>query len=133
MAEIKFRWVGLNKHFNEIQIQDNLTTDKILNGETLTFFSQSNRGEHDNCKFLSQDLCSNISDVNGKEIYAGDILDKKYKWVVVFADGCFYAKSKIDKSSWKYILLSDLIKKRKRAGVPIEIIGNIHENINVPE
>ena len=36
--EIKFRWVGLNKHFNEIQIQEDLTTEKILNGETFTFF-----------------------------------------------------------------------------------------------
>ena len=62
--EIKFRWVGLNKHFNEIQIQEDLTTEKILNGETLPFFSNYNRGESGNCKFISEDLFSGLTSID---------------------------------------------------------------------
>ena len=58
--EIKFRWVGLNKHFNEIQIQEDLTTEKILNGETFTFYKNNNRGDSGNCQFISEDLFSGL-------------------------------------------------------------------------
>lgn len=73
--EIKFRWVGLNKHFNEIQIQEDLTTEKILNGETLTFFSNYNRGDSGNCKFISEDLFSGLISFDKKEAYINDIIE----------------------------------------------------------
>lgn len=73
--EIKFRWVGLNKHFNEIQIQEDLTTEKILNGETLTFFSNYNRGESGNCKFISEDLFSGLTSIDNSDAYLNDIIE----------------------------------------------------------
>ena len=73
--EIKFRWVGLNKYFNEIQIQEDLTTEKILNGETLTFFSNYNRGESGNCQFISEDLFSGLISVENEETYLNDVIE----------------------------------------------------------
>ena len=63
-------------------------------------------------------------DINGKNIYEGDIIDKKYKWVVVYEDGAFYANNIYSKA----YLLSDILRKRRIAGSPIEVVGNIYEN-----
>ncbi|MFN9318957.1 MAG: YopX family protein [Chitinophagales bacterium] len=68
--QIKFRWVGKNLYFNTIQIQEGITTKKIRKGETLTFFNLGNS----NCEFLSEDLYTGVNDINGLEIYRGDII-----------------------------------------------------------
>jgi len=50
----KFVWVGLNKHFNEIQVSQPLTTEDLLEGNYPSFFSMRNRMEEGNCKFLME-------------------------------------------------------------------------------
>jgi uncharacterized phage protein (TIGR01671 family) len=65
-----------------------------------------------------------LSDKLGKDIYDGDIVDKKFKWVVCFSDGAFYVKNEYAIA----YLLSEVIRKRRVAGCPIEVIGNIYEN-----
>lgn len=72
--EIKFRWVGRNRKFDEIQIQNNLTVQKIIDGESLSFFHNSNRGKNGNCEFISEDLFTGIEDVAGVQLYEGDII-----------------------------------------------------------
>ena len=62
----------------------------------------------------------------GVKIFEGDILDKRYKWVISFIIDAFYAKNEL-----RAYLIHDIVKKRKIAGVPIEIIGNIYENSNL--
>jgi len=72
--KIQFRWVGLNKHFKEIQIQDGLTLDKIRNGHAWTFFAESNKGEYGNCKFLGEDLFSGLVSQDGVDAYFNDVI-----------------------------------------------------------
>ena len=74
---LKFRWVGLNKHFNEINIQENLTTKDLFSGNWQTFFSLNNRSETGNCRFLSEELFTGFVCSNGHELYDGDIIGQK--------------------------------------------------------
>ena len=39
MGELKFRWVGRNRKFDEIQINSELTIRKILDGNFFSFFN----------------------------------------------------------------------------------------------
>ena len=80
---------------------------------------------HDDKKYSLMQF-TGLKDKNGKEIYEGDIVDKKFKWKIVFRSGAFYGKSDISINAPR--LLKNLIKLRKKALIPIEIIGNIHEN-----
>jgi len=64
-----------------------------------------------------------LKDKDGGKIFEGDILDDKYKWVVYFKKGSFIAGNQEGDD-----LLDYLIKHRDRAGVPIKVIGNIHQN-----
>jgi len=70
-----------------------------------------------------------LRDKNGVEIYEGDICDEKYKWVISFKKGCFMAETNINPPH-NNRLLYKLKKYRKRAGIPLEVIGNIYENPN---
>lgn len=92
MKDIKFRWVGLNKHFDEIQIQEGLTTEKMRNGETWTFFSESNKGDGGNCGFLGEDAFSGLISSDEKEAYLNDVIlyqnteGKTFKAILWFDD-----------------------------------------------
>jgi len=63
-----------------------------------------------------------LLDKNGVKIFEGDILDKKYRWEVVFIDGAFWARS-----HRTVINIAELQKKRLLAGIPIEVIRSIHD------
>lgn len=134
--EIKFRWVGRNKKFGDIQINSDLTTKKLLNGSVLSFFSESNRGAEGNCEFLSEDLFTEQKDKSSIDIYVGDILKLNFKEYysndavtvdeesivigkVSFENGGFFINEK--DSTWYW--LDDMEEVSE-----IEIIGNIYEN-----
>ena len=124
--EIKFRWVGLNKMHNTVSINTDLTIEKILERDYMSFFCISNRTESGNCNFLSEDLFTGLVDKNGMEIYAGDILNfgGKSNVPVVFENGAFTIWE--EPIGWDYdsesgIRIYDLKFKA-------EVIGNIYEN-----
>jgi len=64
-------------------------------------------------------------DFNGTKIFEDDILDEKYKWIVKYANCEFIAYSKITGRTEN---LYKLIQKSRKAGIPIKIIGNVHEH-----
>jgi len=134
--EIKFRWVGMNKKFGNIQINSDLTTSKLLAGDYLSFFFEANRGEYGNCEFLSEDLFADQKDETGGDVYVGDIVKLKFTeyysndcvtadedsiivGVVTFENGGFFVNEK--DSSWYWLNDMDEVSD-------IEIIGNIYEN-----
>lgn len=106
MREIKFRvWDNDTKKMYDksgLMVGDNIVS--AVNGSIMQY--------------------TGYSDISNRFIYEGDIIDRKFKWIVEFEDGCFYAKNQYGKA----YLLHDIIRKRRIAGSPIEVIGNIHQN-----
>lgn len=74
-----------------------------------------------------------LTDKNGKDIYEGDILAGFTEAIgpmkVVFEDGSFCACSRFG----KWGLLYKLTEPRFQEMKPVEVIGNIYENKNLPD
>ena len=111
MREIKFRaWNIENKEF---------VKDDYYNQERVVkLYYQENYLIHPSIYELSQ--YTGLKDKNSKEIYEGDIVGlsngTSYKYMVVFAFGCFMVRNK------------DGICRNLYEIVDPEVIGNIYEN-----
>ena len=115
MREIKFRaWHSDNEEMVVFKAKV-LARDSFQAAHLMNLMAE-------NSKYLMQ--FTGLKDKNGKEIYEGDVVDEKYKWEVVFSNGAFWATRDGSRTG----LLYEIINKRNTAGVPLEIIGNIHEN-----
>ena len=101
---------------------------RVWTGKRFWFFDiTSGFNNENNDKFSEPMQYTGLKDKNGVEIYEGDICDQKYKWQVKFKNGCFWAETAINPAH-NNRRLNDVIKSRKKAGVPIEVIGNIYEH-----
>jgi len=107
---IKFR--AWDKSINEMLTQplDGISAASRLLG--FTVFSQ--------CEVMQ---FTGFKDIEGKDIYEGDILDEKYKVTVEWCDGSFEVES-----NGTILLLKKWLRARIKAGCPSSIIGNVHEN-----
>ena len=117
MRTIKFRaWNGESMS-TTFKIHDMHTTfDDCSTYRTI-------RNEADTWELMQY---TGLKDKNHKEIYEGDILtDGKFKWVVEFIDGAFWAKRGRTVENIKVIQRKRWIAMQEDC---IEVIGNIYEN-----
>ena len=119
---IKFR--AWDKVQNKMLLPDNI---EFINGQaywaeasTDGNSSYSNDGEVDGIGALFElEQFTGLKDVNGKDIYEGDILEnRKYRSIVKFASGKFLA------DLIETIQTFDLIGETNGS----KVIGNVHEN-----
>ena len=131
MKEIKFRWVGINVKFGGVCFNQDLTINKIIKGDVLSFFNHSNRGKGGNCDFLSEDLFVGI-DKNKEELYEGDIVNiGGLNEVIKYIDNilcCFSPKIHGDIDTLKVEQYEDYIVYSSDYFELYEKIGNIYEN-----
>lgn len=125
MREIKFNFIYgvdgetetyFNKTFTFGEIEGGCHFDEISDSPLLR-----------NYTILGKRQYTGLKDVNGKDIYEGDILQsygKKYN--VIFENGCFcHSREEIGANNNKPYL--DTVAFKKYVG-PWEVIGNIYEN-----
>jgi len=72
-----------------------------------------------------------VKDKKGKMIFESEKISE-YDGIIVFKEGAFYVDH-IHKNGRKYTLLSEWIRKRDKAGVGTEVIGNIHQDKHLLE
>ena len=117
MREIKFRamWGGDWYHFT---LDDITGCDMSGVGKPMLLVHLTES------KWVTQ--FTGLLDKNGVEIYEGDLLSDKWRVEVFFKDGSFWVNTK----RWIHnkMHLDDFLKRRVKAGVPAEVIGNIYEN-----
>jgi hypothetical protein len=125
MREIKFRaWDKICKVIfcnEEIKI--------TCNGVSLrdTVYGDYVQMEDDTVELMQGTGLKDKNGVNGEEIYQDDIIDERWKLLVYYKNGAFYVNVPHGESK-KQMLLYDWLKHRIKAGIPSEIIGNLHEN-----
>ncbi len=107
---IRFRWVGISRDTNEVIIDGNLTTKRVMDQENSDFFSLKNRRKGGKCTFIAEDLCSPRKDIHGKYVYANDILPE--------------GKIRYHKGSWT---VGDGIPLRNIKA--LDVIGNIWRKV----
>lgn len=65
-----------------------------------------------------------LNDVDDIDIYESDIVDKKYLFEVTLINQAFWCRS--NKAGSENLCV--LNHNRNKAGIPLEVIGNIHQN-----
>ncbi|GAA0115265.1 YopX family protein [Clostridium senegalense] len=123
--EIKFRaWDKVRKEMLQIQKHSFKTNKSIPYGWNI---------EHE---FYDLMQYTGLKDINGKEIYEGDILEGGYlnpltgefisrKYIVEYEEGCFKCKL-IGKSPYGDTWINFIHEKSR-------VIGNVYENSNLLE
>lgn len=115
MREIKFRLLLDNQIVGYLRLHSGWTQFQSV-GETEWSYPCS-------FKWETADQYFGRKDTNGVEIYEGDILDPKYKWTVGFKQGQFiFTPNK----KMRFKGLWELMKFRERAGIPIEVVSDVH-------
>ena len=98
-------------------VQTRKSKFRDYNGEVIRYFDLDSydRNEHDSYGNITE--FTNLQIVTGKDIYEGDILvsPEGFYFLVVFEDGCFFAKD----SKGKYYLYKCL---------HMDIAGTVYEN-----
>lgn len=124
MNEIKFRaWLIKNKKMVEVKTI-HLSTRKIMYGYSNGPQSYGNKVSSFKDVILMQS--TGLKDINGKDIYDGDILKSNseeisdIKLFCIFENGCFHIK---DFDGWNIKMQQKYLNMYK-----IEVIGNIYEN-----
>lgn len=124
---IKFR--AWDKVHNKMLLPDNI---EFIHGQA--YWAEASTDGQDECSndgrvdgigaLFELEQFTGLTDVNGKDIYEGDILEnRKYRSIVKFASGKFLA------DLIETIQTFDLIGETHGS----KVIGNVHENLELLE
>ena len=111
---LKFRFWG---NFGELNEEEDVCEMEMLYGDKFCFFENEPINDLFACRNFQVMQFTGLKDIEGKEIYEGDIiLGYKNPHVVTFADGAFYLTYR-----------NSSVRLSRTCGA-LKIIGNIFEN-----
>ena len=111
---LKFRFWG---NFGELNEEEDVCEMGMLYGDKFCFFESEPINDLFACRNFQSMQFTGLKDIEGKEIYEGDIiLGYNNPHVVTFADGAFYLTYK-----------NSSVRLSRTCGA-LKIIGNIFEN-----